>query len=475
MILLKQLEKQVINLNIKNKRKYGINLRTLFYLVIFSISILFILWLFQLSYLNYFYEKYQMKNASKVANTLNNMNYAQLKLNAKKIAYKNNVCMQIITRIGTIENYNTMMNGCELNNNYNMTYYKDKITSSKKKINVLKIVDKDFEAKAVLYGINKDNYYIYIYSPIEEINSTSLILKNQLIYIVILVMLVAIVVSYFLSKKITGPIRKITSQAKELGNGNYKISFEKSDIKEIDDLANTLNEVSLELSKTDELRRDLMANVSHDLKTPLTMIKAYAEMVKDISYKDDRKREEHLNIIIDETDRLTILVNDILEMSREEANADYLKIEEYDLVQEINDIIKRYSIIKETENYNIVCQIPKMAMVHADKSKINQVVYNLINNAINYTGDDKTVTIRLTEEEKDYLVEIIDTGKGISTKEIKYIWDRYYKQEKNHKRNVVGSGVGLSIVKTILIRHNFEYGVTSKKNKGTTFYFKISK
>ncbi len=462
-------------MNIKNKRKYGINLRTLFYLVIFSISILFILWLFQLSYLNYFYEKYQMKNASKVANTLNNMNYAQLKLNAEKIAYKNNVCMQIITRIGTIENYNTMMNGCELNNNYNMAYYKDKITSSKKKINVLKIVDKDFEAKAVLYGINKDNYYIYIYSPIEEINSTSLILKNQLIYIVILVMLVAIVVSYFLSKKITGPIRKITSQAKELGNGNYKISFEKSDIKEIDDLANTLNEVSLELSKTDELRRDLMANVSHDLKTPLTMIKAYAEMVKDISYKDDRKREEHLNIIIDETDRLTILVNDILEMSREEANADYLKIEEYDLVQEINDIIKRYSIIKETENYNIVCQMPKMAMVHADKSKINQVVYNLINNAINYTGDDKTVTIRLTEEEKDYLVEIIDTGKGISTKEIKYIWDRYYKQEKNHKRNVVGSGVGLSIVKTILIRHNFEYGVTSKKNKGTTFYFKISK
>lgn len=462
-------------MNIKNKRKYGINLRTLFYLVVFSISILFILWLFQLSYLNYFYEKYQMKNASKVANTLNNMNYAQLKLNAEKIAYKNNVCMQIITRIRTIENYNTMMNGCELNNNYNMAYYKDKITSSKKKINVLKIVDKDFEAKAVLYGINKDNYYIYIYSPIEEINSTSLILKNQLIYIVILVMLVAIVVSYFLSKKITGPIRKITSQAKELGNGNYKISFEKSDIKEIDDLANTLNEVSLELSKTDELRRDLMANVSHDLKTPLTMIKAYAEMIRDISYKDDRKREEHLNIIIDETDRLTILVNDILEMSREEANADYLKIEEYDLVQEINDIIKRYSIIKETENYNIVCQIPKMAMVHADKSKINQVVYNLINNAINYTGDDKTVTIRLTEEEKDYLVEIIDTGKGISTKEIKYIWDRYYKQEKNHKRNVVGSGVGLSIVKTILIRHNFEYGVTSKKNKGTTFYFKISK
>ena len=113
--------------------------------------------------------------------------------------------------------------------------------------------------------------------------------------------------------------------------------------------------------------------------------------------------------------------------------------------------------------------------MNADKSKINQVVYNLINNAINYTGDDKVVKIKVTEEDNQYLVEIIDTGKGISNKDIKYIWNRYYKQEKNHKRNVVGSGVGLSIVKSILIRHNFEYGVKSKRNRGTTFYFKVKK
>ena len=113
--------------------------------------------------------------------------------------------------------------------------------------------------------------------------------------------------------------------------------------------------------------------------------------------------------------------------------------------------------------------------MNADKSKINQVVYNLINNAINYTGDDKVVKIKVTEEDNQYLVEFIDTGKGISNKDIKYIWNRYYKQEKNHKRNVVGSGVGLSIVKSILIRHNFEYGVKSKRNHGTTFYFKVKK
>jgi signal transduction histidine kinase len=425
-------------------------------------------------FLNYFYEKYQVNNANKVANTINKLDYSNLKVNIEKIAYKNNVCVQIITKMGNYENYNTMMNGCELNNQ-RLTKYKDIVVNSNSSIKAFKIKDENIDTNGVLYGINKNDYYVFVYSPIEEINSTSIILKNQLIYIILIVMLIAVVISYFLSKKITGPIKNITNKAKELGNGNYNLSIEESDIKEIDELATVLNEVGLELSKTDELRRDLMANVSHDLKTPLTMIKAYAEMVRDISYKDDSKREEHLNIIIDETDRLTILVNDILEMAKEEANADFLKIEEFDLVSEVNKIVSKYEIIKETENYNIICDLPKSAIVHADKSKINQVVYNLINNAINYTGDDKVVKIKITDCNDSYLVEIIDTGKGISNKDLKYIWNRYYKKEKNHKRNVVGSGVGLSIVKSILIRHDFEYGVKSKKNHGTTFYFKVNK
>ena len=462
-------------MNTDKKKKRSINFKTLGYLIIFSISLLFILWIFQTIFLNYFYEKYQIKNASKLANNINKMDFNDLKSSVESLAYKNSVCIQIDTNIGLVENYNTMMNSCELNNNKHMAFYKSKILNSTSKINAIKIIDKNFDARGILYGVKKDSFNIYIYSTIEEINSTSIILKNQLIYIIFGVMLIAIIVSYFLSKKITEPISNITKKAKELGNGNYDLCIEESNIREIDDLATTLNEVGLELSKTDELRRDLMANVSHDLKTPLTMIKAYAEMVKDISYKDAEKREEHLNIIIDEVDRLTILVNDILEMTKEEANADFLKIEEFDLANELKKIISKYEIIKETEAYNFILDIPNKAIVRADKSKINQVVYNLINNAINYNGDDKVVQIKIIEEEYQYLVEIIDTGKGISNKDIKYIWDRYYKSEKNHKRNVVGSGVGLSIVKSILIRHDFEYGVKSKKNHGTTFYFKVKK
>ena len=225
--------------------------------------------------------------------------------------------------------------------------------------------------------------------------------------------------------------------------------------------------------KTDELRRDLMANVSHDLKTPLTMIKAYAEMIRDISYKDQEKMNEHLEIIVDETDRLTLLVNDILNLSKMQSNADTLKLETFDLAQEIKAIIKKYQIIKETEKYTINVDMPETIMIKADKKKLNQVIYNLVNNAINYTGDDKKVTIRVTKNKKYYLVEIIDTGKGIKSEEIPYIWNKYYKSDKKHQRNVVSTGLGLSIVKQILELHNFEYGVKSVLKKGSTFYFKI--
>ena len=152
-----------------------------------------------------------------------------------------------------------------------------------------------------------------------------------------------------------------------------------------------------------------------------------------------------------------------------------LNIEKFDIIELIRDILKRYQIIKETENYNLILESPQSIIVKADKKRISQVIYNLINNAINYTGDDLKVTIRITENQKDCKIKIIDTGKGIDEKDLPNIWNRYYKKEKNHKRNVVGTGLGLSIVKNILEQHNFKYGVNSIKNKGTTFYFQIKK
>jgi signal transduction histidine kinase len=270
------------------------------------------------------------------------------------------------------------------------------------------------------------------------------------------------------------PILKITKNVKKFGDGDLSVEFPKNGIKEIDELSETLNYVKEEFVKTNELKRDLLANVSHDLKTPLTMIKAYAEMVKDYTYKNKVKRNENLNIIISETDRLNLLVNDILDLSKLQANKEELKLEEFDIILEIKSILKRYDLLVEKENYHISFEGPESVFVTADKSKINQVIYNLINNAINYTGKDKIVIIKVSVVNNKVLVEVKDTGKGIDESEKKYIWDKYYKTNKNYKRSKISSGIGLSIVKEILTYHQFEYGFNSIKNQGTTFYFYIN-
>ena len=141
----------------------------------------------------------------------------------------------------------------------------------------------------------------------------------------------------------------------------------------------------------------------------------------------------------------------------------------------IKDISEKFNIIKDLEKYKIKLKTPKKSLVYGDYNKISQVIYNLINNAINYTGEDLTVTIEVLEKKKTYLVNIKDSGKGITKEEQELIWDKYYKNEKNHKRNKIGTGIGLSRVKNILEKHNFTYGVESEINKGTTFYFEIDK
>ncbi len=463
-------------LNVIKEKRNSLNLKTLLYLILFRLGIIVFLWIFQVLFLQFSYEHYQIKKMNSIVNQISNTSLEELDNVLTTLAYQNEVCIEYESNYGTTITYNTLQVGCGLDKNISsINKIKSTLKSQDAKKNGVKLINPTYKTKAYLYGINIDIGYVFVYSSLEDIDSTSIILKGQLIYIMILVLLFACFIAYFLSKKITKPIINMTKKAREMGKGNYDVVFLENGTLEIDELARTLNALGSDMKKIDELRRDLLANVSHDLKTPLTMIKAYAEMVRDISYKNKAKREKDLNVIIEEADRLNILVNDLLDLSKLQATSTNLNIQEYDLTEEIKNVLARYDIIKETENYNFVLELPTKALVLADKNKINQVIYNLMNNAINYTGKDKKVVVRVTDKGKHYLVEIMDTGKGIKTDDLPYIWDKYYKNEKNHKRNVVGTGVGLSIVRNILEMHQFKYGVTSKKNKGTNFYFEIKK
>lgn len=457
-------------MNITNKFS-SIKSKTLGYLIIFCVSILIIFWIFQIVFLNVSYERYQVKTIESLAKKISKGN----EYNLENLAYENEICIEQVVGNEAII-YNAKLVGCGLGRDNTLLNKKiNNFINSDETSKSLRVLDEDYDVTAIVSLVKINNQTVVLYSALEDISGASVILKSQLIYIVIIVIILSIAISYFISRKITDPISDISSKAKLLGEGKYDVTFKKNGIAEIDELAETLNNAGKELSKIDELRRDLMANVSHDLKTPLTMIKAYSEMIKDISYKDKAKLDEHVNIIISETDRLNNLVNDILELSKLQNDPTTLNLEKYDLVDEIKNIISKYSIIKETEKYNFATEMPTKALVQADKKKINQVIYNLLNNAINYTGKDRKITIKITEKKKTYLLEIIDTGKGIKKEDIPYIWDRYYKNDKNHKRNVIGTGIGLSIVKETLEKHDFIYGVKSTKNVGSNFYFEIKK
>ena len=469
-----QFEEWVINFCMKNKKKTSIQAKTLFFLLSYNVVIIVLLWFCQIKILDIYYEKEQMYNMNNIVSSLKNVESDELVSTLQDFAYENDVCILITDDVNVIGAYNINMNGCALKSRNSKV--KDLMYSfieEEETFKSYKFINEDKHVEALLYGIKIDGKDTFIYSNLEDISDFTLLIKRQLMYVCSLGILIAIIMSIFLANKITEPITKITKKAKKLGTGDTDVYFEDSGIKEIDELSEALTQAQNEMTKTDELRRDLMANVSHDLKTPLTMIKAYAEMIRDISYKDSEKMNEHLSIIVDETDRLTVLVNDILDLSRMQSNADSLSIEKFDLADDIKTIVNRYQIIKETEKYIINLEMPDSIMIKADKKKLNQVIYNLINNAINYTGDDKTVTVKVTKHKKYYLVEIIDTGKGIKESEIPYIWNKYYKNDKNHQRNVVSTGLGLSIVKEILELHGYEYGVKSELKKGTTFYFKI--
>ena len=332
-MLLKLFEEWGINSMLK-KKVSSINFKTLLYLVIFSVTLLLLLLFSQNILLKFSYEHYQESKMKEIIRNIHSLSSDELVSELESVAYDNSVCIQYTLNSGDKILYNTLMVGCGLNKNNNqITNLMNDAMESVKDTSNIKLINNVSDTKALLSGIRVDDGYVFVYSNLEDLDGANIVLKGQLIYITLIIIVLACFISYFLSIKITRPITNITKKAKELGEGRYDIEFERSDVLEIDELANTLNHVEKDLSRIDELRRDLMANVSHDLKTPLTMIRAYAEMVRDISYKDKDKMNKDLNVIIEETERLNVLVNDILDLSKMQADADTLTIEEFDLCE----------------------------------------------------------------------------------------------------------------------------------------------
>ncbi len=326
-----------------------------------------------------------------------------------------------------------------------------------------------YGAKISLYSDTSS--YLYVGKSLQLMQTSLARMTGRTVLFSVFVFIFAFAVSSAAAGWLVNPLAEMTEKAHRLAQGDFAVDFHGKDYgRELIELADTLNYARDELSKTDRMQKELIANVSHDFKTPLTMIKGYASMIMEISGDIPEKRNKHAQVIVDEADRLASLVTDLLDLSKIQSGIAQLQIADVDMSGYVEEILGRFAYLKDTQGYEFITDIDEGLYTRADELKLGQALYNLVGNAVNYTGADKKVYVSLKREGEYFRFAVRDTGVGIKQEEIAEIWDRYYRSSQMHKRPVKGTGLGLSIVKSIFERHGFVFGVDSELGKGSTFY-----
>ena len=400
-----------------------------------------------------------------------------------RIAHDNDMCVLIQDRYGlNVYSYDTMAKNCLVHgsaNYQNLYKYREKALNSATGIYYAETKNNQFNTDMLIFVMligtkDKPSGYLFLNTSLEPLDSTVAILRVQMLQVSLAMLALGFGISIFLSRLIATPITRITLSAEKLAQGDYNVKFNGRGYTETEQLADTLNYASKEITKVDTMRRDLMANISHDLRTPLTMVKAYAEMIRDLSGDDPEKRNEHLEIIIEESDRLAALVNDIMDLTKLENGTSELHKEPFCVGSRLREIMTRYKLLSERDGYKFYISVNDDAWAEADLIKFDQVIYNLVNNAVNYSGEEKSIYVMEVATAKKITISVTDTGDGIDKELMPLIFDRYYRAEK-HKREVIGTGLGLSIVKQIFILHGFQFGVKSEEGIGSTFWFEMDR
>ncbi len=318
--------------------------------------------------------------------------------------------------------------------------------------------------------ISSTPYLTILSARLTPVNATVQMIRQELIFVSIIMIILALVLAMVISRLISKPLSQMNESAKELAKGNYDVEFHDQSSLEISELGSTLNYTAKQLKKTEQLQHELIANVSHDLRTPLTMIQAYAEMMRDIPGENT---PENVQVIIDEAGHLTGMVNDLLDISKLQAGVTQLNKTHFNLTANLEAAVQRIGRMASANEFTIelICDQDQEVFVDADEFKIYQVVYNLINNALNYSGDSRHIIVRQECTSDTVKVSVQDFGPGIAKENLPLVWERYYKVDKEHRRSSNGSGLGLAIVRKILELHHAQYGVDSTLGQGSTFWF----
>lgn len=391
------------------------------------------------------------------------------------ISFSNEVCVRVITDAVGFTTYQDA-SSCALGKLSNKQLNKIATTTFDNGGEALFDSNSSNIKNAYIYSklskVNDENVLIMLSTSIVPLQSTIDTMYDQFNIIIIVVVIATILLALCLSSLIVKPIKKIEMEATNLPSGKYDHKLVKTDAREIENLNNTLARANEEIIKADVARKELIGNVSHDLRTPLTMIVGYGEMIRDFP---EENNAENINVIINEAKRLSTLVDDLLDLSKVESG----KIEFHNKDIKISDLLgsvyDQFEPYCKANNIELVLNVEDSdVVVNVDDNRLKQVLHNFMSNALNY-NDAKDTKIIIGEEKVDgaYRIYVYDNGSGVKEEDKDKIWNRYYKVDKEHKRSHIGSGIGLSLCKDILDKMGYKYGVDSVYKEYSKFYFDI--
>lgn len=426
----------------------------------------------------------------------------KLETELKKIAYKNNfdILIKTDTNLIIFTSDKEFLSSTYILKDIN-EITRENINTQNDKKNNLNIKITTDETNNINYmfltGILDNGYVLYIRMPISPIKESVKISNTLLLMIGGVTLAVAGVVASFISKKFTNPILQLNDIANKMAKLDFSQKYRVTDTEdEINELGRSINTMSDKLettikqlqksnielekdieekSKIDDMRKQFISDVSHELKTPIALIQGYAEgLIENVS-TDEESRRFYAEVILDETNKMDRLVKQLLELMKLEYGKKEFNNEKFDINELINEVIRKCEVMLQKNNIQVEFESKKPIYVWADEFYIEQVVTNYFTNAIKHTeeiGNNKKIKITVKQLNDKMRITVFNTGKTIPEEDLTRIWGRFYKVDSSRNRQDGGTGIGLALVKAIMNNYQNEYGVNNKKD-GVEFYFDV--
>lgn len=366
----------------------------------------------------------------------------------------------------------------EKTSNYVIRQSRDRVTS--------------MEYLEMLGTLDSGDYFI-MRTPLESIRDSVLLANKFYVGIGTVVIVISAFIIYFFSRKITKPVLELAEISQRMTDLDFDAKFESKGENEINLLGEHMNQLSETLEKTiselktannelrrdiekkekiDEMRKEFLSNVSHELKTPLALIQGYAEGLRDGINEDSESRDFYCEVIVDEAQKMNVMVKKLLTLNEMEFGQEKVQMERFDMAELVEGLTQSCKLLVEQKEGTLKMQLKRPLYVWSDELKIEEVLTNYISNACNHLDGERIIEIKAVQKNEKVRVSVFNTGKTIPEEDKDRIWEKFYKVDKAHTREYGGSGIGLSIVKAIMESVNGSYGVINYTN-GVEFWIEL--